>query len=58
MPPEDKRNAAQLLRQWDRLDSVKKQLVKAGLATGDATPAQILDAIRKAIPQELFAESQ
>jgi hypothetical protein len=44
---------AQLLRAWERLNTVKNQLVKAGALSGDATPTQVLDALRKLVPADL-----
>jgi len=54
--PVDKRTANQVLRQWDKLEQLKRQLVRAGLAAGDATPAQIIAKVREIIPPDIFAE--
>lgn len=50
----DERTAAQLLRQHDRLSKVRRDLVKQGLVNGDARPDDILAAIRKLIPVDMF----
>jgi len=51
----DTRTAAKLIRQYEKLQSIKSNLIKQGLLTGDATPAQILQALRNLIPQEIFS---
>lgn len=53
----DKRTANQVLRQWDKLEQLKRQLVRAGLAAGDATPAQIIAKVREVIPPDVFGET-
>lgn len=55
VPPEtDERTAAQLYRQWAVFRETKRQLVATGMLNDDATPAQVLDAIRKLLPNDLF----
>jgi len=42
-----------LLRGWERLNTIKNQLVKAGLLNGDAKPAEVLAKLREIVPAEL-----
>lgn len=51
----DPRTAAKLIRQYEKIQSIKNNLIKQGLLTGDATPQQILVALRSLIPAELFS---
>lgn len=51
----DERTTAQVMRQWEKLENVKRQLVKQGLLTGDATPAQVIQKIREIVPPDIFA---
>lgn len=51
----DVRTPQQILRQWEKLEQVKRQLVKAGLLNGDATPAMILAKLRELVPPDIFA---
>lgn len=52
---DDKRNAATLIRQYELLNKIKRDLVKQGLLNGDATPGQILEKLRTVIPPNLWA---
>lgn len=52
--PNDDRTAAKVLRQWEKLQTVRNQLVKQGLLNGDATATQVLDKLREQIPADLF----
>lgn len=52
----DTRNLSQLVRQFQLLEGVKNRLVRAGLLSGDATPAQIEEALRKLIPENFSAK--
>ena len=54
MPDPDARTAATLIRQWEKLQSIKHNLIKAGLLSGDATPAAILAKLREVVPADLF----
>lgn len=57
MPPnEDNRPAAVVMKQWRELTYLRSQLVKQGLCGADATPRQVIDAVRAAIPADLMAE--
>jgi len=50
----DTRTAVKVIRQYEKLQSIKNNLIKQGLLTGDATPQQILAALRTIIPPEIF----
>lgn len=52
--PKDERTAAQLYRQWAVFRETKRQLVAAGVLNDDATPQDVLDAIRKLLPADSF----
>lgn len=54
----DVRDANQLLKEWRKLQDVKRSLIKQGLLTDEATPAQVIDALRQTIPQDLFGKSE
>jgi hypothetical protein len=43
-----------LLRGWERINTIKNQLVKAGLLNGDATPADVLTKLREVVPAEVI----
>lgn len=53
--PTDTRTTAKLIRQFQVLQTIKNSLIKQGLVNGDATPAQILAALRTIIPAEIFS---
>lgn len=57
MPTEqhDKRNAATLIRQYELIQKIKRELVKAGQLNGNATPGDIIEKLRLVVPQELWA---
>lgn len=50
----DSRPASTVIRQYQLLQSIKRDLIKQGLLTGNATPAQVLDAVRTLTPPDLF----
>lgn len=52
----DNRTAKQLLTEYRKIDDLKKSLVRQGVLNGDATPAEVIEAIRKIIPIDLFGE--
>jgi len=54
MPEPDGRTAATLIRQWEKLESIKHKLIKLGLLSGDATPAALLAKLREVVPADLF----
>lgn len=51
---DDKRTTKQLLTQWRKLEEIRRSLVRNGLVNGDASPADIVNALRKAIPPGTF----
>lgn len=53
-PNADARTPRELMTQWRKLTELKRSLVRDGLANGDATPSQVIDVIRNAIPVDLF----
>jgi len=53
---EDTRSALTVLRQFEVLEKWRRQLIKAGLVGEDATPAEVIDAMRRAIPPDLFGD--
>lgn len=50
----DTRTPKQLMTQWRKIAEIKRGLVRDGLADGNATPAELLEKIRLAVPKELF----
>lgn len=54
-PKEDTRTASQLLRQWQKLNQVRGQLVRAGSLNGDASLDDVLECLRKTIPADMFS---
>jgi len=51
---DDKRTNREVMRQYDRLRLIKAQLVRGGVVNGDATPADVLKALRSQIPADLL----
>ena len=51
----DKRTTSQTIRQWEKVEQIKRSLVKAGLLSGDATPSQVLAKVREVISCDLFS---
>jgi len=47
-------STTKLLRAWERIATIKNQLVKAGILNGDATPAQVLAKLKEVVPTELL----
>ena len=50
----DTRSAAQLFKEWRKLEEVRRNLTKQGLLNGNATPDDVIDTLRKAIPPAVF----
>lgn len=50
----DTRSAQQVVSQFRKIQEIKRVLVKEGTLNGDATPQQVLAALRSQIPKELF----
>jgi len=53
---EDKRTTKVLFAQWRKLQDVKGSLIKAGILNADATPQQVIAALRATLPADVFAE--
>jgi len=53
---EDTRTTKQLITQWRKLEEIRRSLVRAGIINGDATPAEIVQALRIAIPPGTFTQ--
>jgi hypothetical protein len=52
--PDDRTNN-DLLTEWRKLEEIRRSLTRQGAITGDATPAQVMEALRKLIPPTLFS---
>jgi len=52
----DNRPPNTVLRQFERLELLKKKLIKMGHLNGDATPAQVIDCVRTLIPPDVFSK--
>jgi len=50
----DSRTNSQAVRDWQKLNELKRSLVRQGLCNGDATPAQVIQTIRSQVPADLF----
>jgi hypothetical protein len=55
---EDTRSVKQLLTEWRKLEEVRRSLTRHGLLNGDATPQDVINALRKAIPPHVFAATK
>lgn len=55
---DDTRSTKTLLTQWRKLEEIRRSLVRNGLVSGDATPAKIVEALRKAIPPDTFGDER
>lgn len=53
-PESDTRTPSQLFRQYEKIEQVKRSLVKAGLLTGDATPQTVIAKLREVVTPDLF----
>lgn len=51
----DKRSTATLFRQFEKLENVKHKLIKLGILSGDATPAQVIEQLRRLLPPDIMA---
>lgn len=51
---DDNRPAQTVIRQYERIEQIKTKLIKQGTLNGDATPQQVVAALRSAIPPDLF----
>lgn len=52
----DTRTTKQLITEWRKLEEIRRSLVRNGLINGDAKPADIVRALRTAIPPDTFAK--
>lgn len=52
----DTRSPRDVMRQWERLKTVKNELIKMGMANGNTSPAECLEILRKQLPPEVFGE--
>lgn len=48
-------SAKELMRAWERLNVIRNQLIKMGLADGNTSPDEVLRILRQQIPQDLIA---
>lgn len=55
---EDPRTVNELCKQWRKLQEIRRQLTRDGHINGDATTDDVVAALRKAIPPELFSVSR
>lgn len=53
---DDTRTTKQLITEWRKLEEIRRSLVRNGLISGDAKPADIVSALRKAIPAGTFTK--
>lgn len=50
----DNRTTAQLFKEWRKINEVKRNLIRGGKINGDATPDDIVKALRELIPPSVF----
>ncbi len=60
MPPQvnagpDERSNSQAVRDWQKLNELKRSLVRQGVISGDATAEAVIAAIRQQVPSTLFS---
>lgn len=53
----DNRTAAQLLRQHEKLNKVRAQLIRMGLINGDAKAEDVIGCLRSQIPADMFGDA-
>lgn len=51
----DNRTAATLVRQYDQLEKIKRNLIRQGQLHGNATPQAVVEKLREIIPPGLWA---
>lgn len=56
MPGPDQRPTNVVIRQYQMLAAIKRDLIKQGLLTGAATPAEVIAKLRDLTPPDLFAK--
>lgn len=52
----DARSAMTVLRQWEKLEQIRRCLVKRGLVDEDASAEEVIEVMRKAVPPTLFGD--
>lgn len=52
----DERTNRDVMRQWERLKTIKNDLIKMGLANGNTTPAECLEILRSQLPPDVFGD--
>jgi len=57
MPEADPRPAIVVMKQYREVMYLKSQLVKQGLVSKDANAAQVVEALRAAVPPHLFTDA-
>lgn len=56
MPETDARPAIVVMKQYREVMYLRSQLIKQGLVGKDATAAQVVEALRAAVPAHLFTD--
>jgi len=54
---DDKRPAVIVMKQYRELMYLRSQLIKQGLVSKDANAAQVVEALRSAVPAHLFTDT-
>jgi ABC-type polar amino acid transport system ATPase subunit len=52
----DGRGFGTLIRQFREFEAIKTKLIRVGMLSGDATPAQVEEALRKVLPADAFCK--
>lgn len=55
---DDPRSALIVLRQFEKLMSIKREMIKMGLVTDDATAREVVATMRAQVPPDLFGEAK
>lgn len=54
---DDPRTNLTCLRQWETLQKIKRALVRQGALKDDASPHEVVAAMRRQVPPDLFGSS-
>lgn len=54
----DKRTPREVMRQWETLSKVRRELVRGGMLNADATPTQVIEQLRQMMPPDIFGEQK
>jgi hypothetical protein len=54
----DGRGFGTLIRQFREFEAIKTKLIRVGMLSGDATPAQVEEALRKVLPADAFCKKR